>query len=229
MQAFLVPPSASDPVDHHALRHLTAAAHTTLSGSVALGALLHLGWARQVDPVRQTLSEYALHEATATLFKACVGAAAVGSAALLAGLLRSRLPVGAGAPAALSVGCAGLLISAVFPTDAMDGAASPGGLVHRYAAGASLAALPATGLLLARGLQRHPLLRQKARRIRRLSYASSAAVLLFFGTHVSATRPVTPATARAARLLGLTERTALGLEMALLLTMANTLRGRRDR
>ncbi|MEV0219814.1 DUF998 domain-containing protein [Streptomyces sp. NPDC050704] len=69
----------------------------------------------------------------------------VGWVALLAGLLRSRLPVGAAAPAALSVGCAGLVLSAVFPTDPVDGVPSPGGPVHRYAAGASPAALPAAG------------------------------------------------------------------------------------
>ncbi|MFC9502834.1 DUF998 domain-containing protein [Streptomyces sp. NPDC057002] len=222
MHAFLLPPPAT--TDHPALRQLTTAAQTTLSGAVALGALLHLGWAEQVDPVRQTLSDYALDETTARLFSACVGAAAAGSAALLAGLLHSRPPLGTAAPTALGVGCAGLLISAVFSTDPRDGASSPAGLVHRYAAGSSLVAIPAAGWLVARHLCRHPQLRERAQRIRRLSCASSVAVLLFFGTHVSATRPVTPARARAAGLLGLTERAALGLDMALLLAVANALR-----
>ncbi|MBV1942538.1 DUF998 domain-containing protein [Streptomyces sp. BV286] len=228
MQAFLVPPSTL--VDHHAaLRHLTTVAYAALSGSVVLGALLHLQPSGHVDPVEHTLSEYALHEGTAGLFTACVGAAAAGAAALLAGLLRSPLPTGTAAPAALSVGCAGLVLSAVFPTDPKHGGSSLGGLVHRYAAGASLAALPAVGLLLARGLQRHSPLRERARRVRLLSCSSSAGVLLFFATHVSAARPVTPMTGRVSRLLGLTERTALGLEMALLLAMVNTLRGGRGR
>lgn len=47
MQAYPVPPSTA--VDHHAVRHLTSVAHTALSGSVVLGALLHLESSGDVD------------------------------------------------------------------------------------------------------------------------------------------------------------------------------------
>ncbi|MDX2529813.1 hypothetical protein [Streptomyces europaeiscabiei] len=91
------------------MRHLTTAVHAVLSGAVVLGALLHVGWAEHVDPVGQTLSEHTLREATADLFKASVAAAATGS---LAGLLRiRRSAAGAAAPAASSVGYAGLVLS----------------------------------------------------------------------------------------------------------------------
>jgi hypothetical protein len=78
-----------------------------------------------VRPVAQTLSDYALHEGATGLFTACVGSAAAGSAALLAGLVRSRLPIGTAAPAVLGVGCAGLAFSAVFPTDPAGAVPSP--------------------------------------------------------------------------------------------------------
>lgn len=222
MHAFLSPRAAGVPPDP---KRLTSAAHTALAGSVALAALLHLGWAEQVDPVGQTLSDYALHDGAAALFTACVGSAAAGSAAVLAGLLHSRLPVGTVAPAALGVACAGLALCAVCRTDPAGGVESLSGLVHRHAAGASLAALPAAGLLLGRRLRGH----RRAPRIRTLSWASSASALLFLGTHVSATRPADPAAVRAARLLGLAERVTLGLEIALLFALADALRGGQGR
>ncbi|WP_405910587.1 hypothetical protein OG742_44435 [Streptomyces sp. NBC_00828] len=69
--------------------------------------------------------------------------------ALLAALLRSRLPVGAVAPAALGVGCAGLSLCAVFRTDEAGSVQSVSGLVHRRAAGASLAERVTLGLEIA--------------------------------------------------------------------------------
>ncbi|MFC9843523.1 DUF998 domain-containing protein [Streptomyces sp. NPDC060223] len=226
MHVFLSPQGAAA---HDGHRQLASAAHTALTGSVALAALLHLGWSGQVDPVGQTLSDYALHEGAATLFTACAASAAAGSAALLAALLRSRLPVGTLAPAALAVGCAGLSLCAVFRTDPAGDAESLSGLVHRHAAGASLAALPAAGLLLARRLRVHRPTSARARRIRHLSWASSGAALLFLGTHVSASRPRTPGSVPAARLLGLAERVTLGLEIALMFAMADSLRAGRTR
>ncbi|WP_326725312.1 DUF998 domain-containing protein [Streptomyces sp. NBC_00243] len=211
---------------HGGHSRLASAAHSALTGSVALATMLHLGWSEQVDPVGQTLSDYALHEGAATLFIACVGCAAAGSAALLAALLRSRLPVGAVAPAVLGVGCAGLSLCAVFRTDEAGSAQSLSGLVHRHAAGASLAALPAAGLLLARRLRGHRPTSARAPRIRQLSWASSGAALLFLGTHVSASR--SPSNG-AARVLGLAERVTLGLEIALLFAMADALRTGRNR
>jgi hypothetical protein len=220
MHVLLPPPATTGHRDH---QRLTAAAHTALTGSVVLAGLLHLGWAEQVDPVAQTLSYYALHEGATRLFTACVGSAAAGSAALLAGLVRSRLPIGAAAPAVLGIGCAGLVVSAAFPTDPAGAVPSLSGLVHRHAAGAAVGALPAAGLLLAHRLHRHAPTRERGRRISRLSWASSAAALVFLGTHLSALRPVTPTTVRAARLLGLAERATLGLEVALLFAMADAM------
>src|SRR5205809_7752680 len=103
MHAFLA--RRSTAADRPAPRRLPATAHTALTGSVALAVLLHVSWAEQVDPVGQTVSDYALHAGAAELFTACVGSAAAGSAALLAALLRGRPPVGAAAPVTLGVGC----------------------------------------------------------------------------------------------------------------------------
>jgi hypothetical protein len=92
MHVLLVSPV--DNVDHPAVRHLTTAVGTALSGSVVIGAFPGLRSARHVDPAGQEVGDDALHEGTAGLFTR-VGAAAAGSAALLAGPLHSRLPAGA--------------------------------------------------------------------------------------------------------------------------------------
>jgi hypothetical protein len=74
---------------------------------------------------------------------------------VLAGLLRSRLPVGAVTPAALGAGCAGLALCRL-PHGPAGSAPPLSGLLHRNAAGVSPAALPAAGMPPAPRLRGHP-------------------------------------------------------------------------
>ncbi|MFE3945766.1 DUF998 domain-containing protein [Streptomyces sp. NPDC059118] len=89
----------------------------------------------------------------------------MGSCFFPAGPLRSKQPVGAAAPVALAVGCAGPTLRAPFRTDRVDRTPMASRLIHRYATGAVLAALPAVGLLLAR----RPSARPDGRDIKRLA------------------------------------------------------------
>lgn len=84
MHVLLVPPV--DNVDHPAVRHLTSAVGTALSGSVVTGAFLGLGSAGHVEPSGHELDDDALHGGTAGLLT-WAGAAAAGTAALLTGPL----------------------------------------------------------------------------------------------------------------------------------------------
>ncbi|MDX3615253.1 hypothetical protein OG920_01490 [Streptomyces europaeiscabiei] len=97
MHALLVAPV--DTADHPAARHLTTAIHTALSGSVVIGAFPRPESAGHVDPVGQAGGDDVLHEGTGSLFTTWVGAVAVGPAAMFAGPLHRRLPVGAAASA----------------------------------------------------------------------------------------------------------------------------------
>ncbi|WP_405933327.1 hypothetical protein [Streptomyces sp. NBC_00827] len=78
--------------------------------------------------------------------------------ALLAALLRSRLPVGAVAPAALGVGCAGLSLCAVFRTDEAGSVQSVSGrvlgLAERVTLGLEIALLFAMADMLRVGRRR---------------------------------------------------------------------------
>ncbi|MEV0756670.1 DUF998 domain-containing protein [Streptosporangium sp. NPDC050280] len=172
----------------HLTRKLVVATHAGLVGSLVGATALHIGWAKQVDTVRHTVSDYALSKNTAAVFAGTVASLSVGSAALLAGLVRSRLPIGAPATALLGVWCGGMTLTGIFRTDPQGGVPTARGLTHRYAAGGAIATLPAVGLLIARRLQGMPGWERKARPLRRVSWASAVGGLAFLVTHVSATR-----------------------------------------
>jgi hypothetical protein len=202
-------------------RHLAVAAHAGLAASLIGATALHLGWSKQVNTVRHAVSEYALAKGADRVFAGTVASLTAGSAALLAGLVRSRLPVGASATALLGAWCGGLALSGIFPTDPLGVPPTARGLAHRYAAGTAIAALPAVGVLAARRLGRLPGWAERARRLRRTSWASAAACLGFFATHLCMTATDAGPKVRAVgNLLGLAERVALGLELSLLYQLA---------
>ncbi|MFE4959997.1 DUF998 domain-containing protein [Streptomyces sp. NPDC056653] len=213
----------------HLTRKLAVAAHAGLAGSLLGAAALHVGWAKQVDAVRHTVSDYALSDGAGRVFTGTVACLAAGSTALLAGLVRSGLPLKAAETALLGTWCGGMALTAVFPTDPEGSAPSTRGLVHRYAAGGAVAALPAAGLLIARQLGELPGWEATARSLRRTSWASTAGGFGFLCAHLCATAPATPAARSIAGRLGLAERVTLGLEAGLLFVLAGAVRAKRGR
>ncbi|HLU73106.1 MAG TPA: DUF998 domain-containing protein [Nonomuraea sp.] len=210
-------------------RKLAVAAHAGLAGSLVGATALHIGWAKQVDTVRHTVSDYALSKGAAAVFAGTVASLSAGSAALLAGLVRSRLPVGTPATALLGVWCGGMALTGIFRTDPLDGAPTASGLAHRYAAGGAIATLPAVGLLIARRLRGVPGWEKKVRALRRTSWASAAGGVAFLGAHLCATAPRPNRAARAiGSLLGLTERVTLALELSLLFMLAEAVQASRE-
>jgi hypothetical protein len=209
-------------------RRLVVAAHAGLAGALVGAVALHVGWAGQVDTVRHVFSDYALSDGAYGIFAGTVACLSVGSTALVAGLVRSRLPVGAPAIALLGAWCGGLALAVVFPTDP-PGDLSPGGLVHRYAAGAAVAALPAAGLLIARRLGQRPGRQTAARSLRRTSWASVAGCFAFMCAHLCVTAPApAPLVQEIGGLLGLAERVTLALEMSLLFMLAGVVPASRE-
>lgn len=211
------------------IRRLVVVAHAGLAGSLAGTAALHVGWAEQVDAVRNVFSDYALSDGAYGIFAGTVACLSVGSTALVAGLVRSGLPVGAPVIALLGAWCGGLALAVVFRTDP-PGDPSLGGLVHRYAAGGAVAALPAAVLLMARRLGRRPGWETTARSLRRISWASVAGCFAFMCAHlcVTASAP-NPLAQRIGGLLGLAERVTLALEVSLLFMLAGVVAASRER
>ena len=139
----------------HAPIRSTAARPWALSGTalVAAGVLAVLALhvvAVDVDPVRRTLSQYALGPWKA-VFDAAVLAVAIGSLAVLAGLVRARLVRLRGAAVALlAVWSACLVVVVAFEKIDWSVGPTPTGYVHRYASLVAFLCLPVAALALGR-------------------------------------------------------------------------------
>ena len=120
-----------------------------VAGVVAVLAL-HVVTLEEIDPVRRTLSQYALGP-WKPVFDAGVLAVAAGSAAVLAGLVRAGLVPLRGASTALLAAWSGCLVVVVaFEKIDWSVGPTPTGYVHRYASLLAFFCLPAAALALGR-------------------------------------------------------------------------------
>jgi len=127
-------------------------------GSVSIVGLLtavvatvvgHIGLGPGYDPLKLTISDYALSNRGVTIEIAMV-ALALGAPALLAGLRAAGVAVRGLPTFLLSIWSVGLLISAIIPTDPPEMATmSTAALIHRYASVAAFVALPIAAAVLA--------------------------------------------------------------------------------
>jgi hypothetical protein len=118
------------------------------AGSLAVLALHVL--APEVDPVRRTVSQYALGP-WKPVFDAGVLAVAVGSALVLSGLVRVGLVRWNGtAPALLAAWSAGLAVVVAFEKIDWSIGPTPTGYLHRYASLVAFFCLPAAALVVGR-------------------------------------------------------------------------------
>jgi hypothetical protein len=135
----------------------SAAARTwALSGTALIAAgvvsvlALHVVALEEVDPVRRTLSQYALGR-WKPVFDAGVLAVAFGSVAVLAGLVRTGLARGRGAAVALlAVWSACLVVVVAFEKIDWSVGPTPTGYVHRYASLVAFLCMPVAALALGR-------------------------------------------------------------------------------
>ena len=138
---------------------LAGARTWALSGTalVVAGVVAVLGLhvvAVEVDPVRRTLSQYALGP-WKPVFDAGVLAVAAGSGAVLVGLVRAGLVSGRG-PAAVLLALWSVCLVVVVAFEKIDWSVgpTPTGYVHRYASLLAFFCLPAAALLIGRAWRR---------------------------------------------------------------------------
>ncbi|GAA3536148.1 DUF998 domain-containing protein [Amycolatopsis ultiminotia] len=190
--------------------------------AVVLAADLHLRLSAQVSPVWQTLSEYVYgrlgDRSAAPLFGAMCLALALGSLALLAGLLRARRSPAV--VALLGVWCAGLTVCATVPVDPDGQARSFHGQLHNVAALVAFLALPTAAWLLTRRGRATCPWEPRRTAIRRLAVGSFASVAVVLGGFVLTL--LTGPTHQEVT-LGLFERLLFTVDLALLLTMVRPL------
>jgi Protein of unknown function (DUF998) len=121
-----------------------------VAAGVVMVLALHVLALDEVDPVRRTLSQYALGP-WKPVFDAGVLAVAVGSVAVLAGLVRTGLARVRGATVALlAVWSTCLLVVVAFEKIDWSVGPTPTGYVHRYASLLAFFCLPAAALALGR-------------------------------------------------------------------------------
>jgi Protein of unknown function (DUF998) len=124
-----------------------------LTAVVVIGALHVLPGAARVDPVRRTISEYALTD-DGWAFNLGVVALALGSLAILVALVRARLTT-AFSPGVLlgAAWAAALLVIVLFPKHNWAVGPSTNGSIHRAASVVAFLCLPVAVILLTRGFR----------------------------------------------------------------------------
>jgi Protein of unknown function (DUF998) len=156
-------PAAPGPVDPAAVvrppanggRVLALAGLAGVALAVVLVGALHVIEAETVDPIRRTISQYALG-GYKVVFDAGVLALAAGSALVLGGLARAgvvRVP-SAGA-AFLAVWSVSLVLVIAFEKIDWSVGPTPAGYVHRYASLVAFLSLPAAALVIGRRWRGH--------------------------------------------------------------------------
>jgi hypothetical protein len=136
---------------------------STAVAAVLIGLLHLLPPSADLNPVRRTISEYALLE-TGWVFDLAVLTLVAGSTATLAALLGARLmPAASTSALALLLWSVGLTAVIFFPKHNWSLGPSMHGQVHRLASVVAFVSLPVAALLLARGWHAHPQWRMPAR------------------------------------------------------------------
>jgi hypothetical protein len=180
----------------------------------ALTAASALGYAQFALPEQALLSDYAL--VPGGMVPVLIGMMALAGACMsLAYGLAAREPArSAAARVLLLAATAGLMLSAVFPTDpGMEAAKSLPGEIHRWSSAIVFTALPVAGWALARGRAALP----KWNRVRALSVTAGVALAAYLAAHpASITSPLIGGGAY----YGLLERGVVLADIALIVCMA---------
>ncbi len=154
----------------------------TAAGVAAMGALHVLPPADRINPIRRTISEYALHE-TAWLFNLGVLSLALGSLAILLALVRAKLvqPFSLGG-VGLAVWAAGLTAVVYFPKHNWTVGPSASGDIHRAASLAAFIGLPVAAIAIGWAFRHH----ERWRVCARWTMACAGVALLFFSVILGA-------------------------------------------
>ena len=193
----------------------TAAARAFASVSI-LGLLTavvatvigHIGLGPGYDPLKLTISDYALSNRGVTIEIAMV-ALAFGAPALLAGLRAVGVAI-RGLPAILlSTWSVGLLLAAIIPTDPPEiTTLSTAALIHRYTSVAAFVALPIAAAVIA---SRFPGMGSRmVAAVRRLCVGCALGVALLWYVAFPGGRVM----------MGLVERSLVGVEIAILMVLS---------
>jgi hypothetical protein len=185
---------------------------------VLIGALHVVPPTSEVDPVRRTISQYALLE-TAAVFNVAVLALAAGSVAtMLAMIAGGLLAARSGAAVALTLWAVALAAVVYFPKHNWAVGPSMDGTIHRAASVVAFLSLPVAALLVARNWRGHERFGGHASVVMALGLLSLACFLPI--VVAVAIEPITGVRWWRAIPLGAVERAMALAEVATVLSMA---------
>jgi hypothetical protein len=189
-----------------------------LGVAVLAMVVLHLLGAGRLDPAATTVSDFVSLPGGAALLAVAVLGVATAAAAVLIGLLATGLPNITRPCLLYGLGCAGLVATIAFPTNALGTVASSSTVLHRYAAAAFFVSLPVAALLT-----RHVV---PSSAVGRLTAVSVLTGIAFLVSHIPLLFPDWPGAREIATALprGLVERVLLVVDIALLGTLARSIR-----
>ncbi|MBF8185860.1 DUF998 domain-containing protein [Nonomuraea sp. K274] len=184
---------------------------TVIGALTAMGALAYAQFALPAQPL---ISDYALVSGGLVPVLAGMLALAGACLSLAYGLARSEPARSAATRVLLLAGAAGLMLSAVFPTDpGMSDVGTMSGEIHRWASAVVFTTLPVAGWSLARG--RATAARWNA--VKAVSMTSALALAAYLAAHpASITSPLIDGAAY----YGLLERAVVLAEIVLVTLMA---------
>ncbi|MEQ4723388.1 DUF998 domain-containing protein [Nonomuraea sp. B19D2] len=184
--------------------------------AVSAGALTY---AQVALPTQTLLSDYAL--VSGGLVPVLIGMLALAGAclSLAYGLAAGDPGRTAATRVLLLAGAAGLMMSAIFPTDP-SAVGSTTGEIHRWSAAVVFTSLPVAGWALARGRAAAP----RWNAVRAMSVTSAATLAVYLAAHPAS---ITSTLIGGSAYYGLLERGVVLAEMALLTAMALASAGRR--
>jgi hypothetical protein len=185
---------------------------TATAAAVIVGCLTVMQ-GRQVDPITDPVSDYALHGGGEPLFVLAVLLMITGGLAVRAAMNHTGMPHPRSLTILFGLWYAGLAVCAVFPGNRSATETTVAGDIHRFGGALFLACLPVVGWQLARSLRVSPLWTHAAARIRWFALAGGATAVAFGVSQFAQWLP-----------LGLIERFALGAQLALLVVLASTVR-----
>ncbi|MFI6319512.1 DUF998 domain-containing protein [Nonomuraea sp. NPDC050556] len=176
-------------------------------------AIVSLGYVHVALPAQTLISDYAL--VSGGLAPVMLGMLALGAGCVfLAYGLAVREPSRSAATRVLLVfAAAGLMLSAVFPTDPGTGVGSLAGEIHRWGSAVVFTALPVAGWVLARGRTAAP----RWHLVRSLSLTSALTLGLYLAAHPAS---ITSGLIGGVAYYGLLERGLVVAEIVLVAVMA---------
>ncbi|WP_235079654.1 DUF998 domain-containing protein [Amycolatopsis orientalis] len=186
----------------------------TVIAAQAVVTVLSLTFSREVNPIRDPVSDYALHRASRAWFALAVLLALAGAGALALAARVVAMPVSAGAAVLFGLWAIALVTVLVFRGNASAAEATVHGEVHRVAGAVLFGTLPSASVSLSRQLLVHCGWERASVRVRTGAVIGLVTAFLFGAAQFVPALPQ-----------GLLERIALLAELAILVTVARAIQG----